>query len=248
VEGDDQKRESPEELAIETAGLTKSFGSRLALRGVDLEVRKGEFLVILGTNGAGKTTLLKILATLLRPTAGKVRVAGFDLTERAKEVRRAIGVVSHQTYLYDDFTAHENLQFYGRMYGVPNLEERAQEVFTRVGLKGRLHDRVGTYSRGMQQRLAIARAMLHDPPVLLLDEPETGLDQQAGVILREMVEAFGEGGRTTVMTTHSLERTLDLADRVVIIAKGKVAHDEATKGMALESLRDAYCTCTGTTL
>ena len=240
-------REGPRQSwAVEVQNVTKAFGTRFALRGVDLQVGKGEFLALFGSNGAGKTTLLKVLATLLKPTSGSIRIADLDQKENAREIRRHIGVVSHQTFLYDDFTAYENLKFYGKMYAVPNIEERIPEAFMNVGLpKSRLHDRVGTYSRGMQQRLAIARAVLHNPAIVLLDEPETGLDQQAGAMLREMVSTFREGGRTTVMATHSLERGLEMGDHVVILAKGKVAYEESTRDLTLNSLREAYYYHTG---
>lgn len=236
----------PESWAIETCNITKSFGTRYALRGVDLKARKGEFLALFGSNGAGKTTLIKILATILKPTSGNLRIAGLDQKDKAKDIRRNIGVVSHQTYLYDNFTAHENLKFYGRMYNVPDLQGRIHDVFAEVGLpKSRLHDRVGTYSRGMQQRLAIARAVLHRPTILLLDEPETGLDQQAGDMLREMVDTFREGGRTTVMATHSLERGLEMGDHVMILDKGRIAYEERTQGLSLNSLQETYYHYTG---
>ena len=211
--------------------------------------KEGEFLALFGGNGAGKTTFLKILATLLKPSSGTIKIAGLDQKNSAKEIRRSIGVVSHQTFLYDDFTAYENLKFYGKMYRLSDLDKRIMEVFLQVGLsKSRIHDRVGTYSRGMQQRLAIARAVLHNPAIVLLDEPETGLDQQAGAMLREMVDTFREGRRTTVMATHSLERGLEMGDHVVILAKGKVAYEESTRGLSLNSLQEAYYQYTGSGL
>ena len=149
--------------AVEVKSLTKSFGSRLALKGVDLVVGEGEFLTILGPNGAGKTTLLQILATVSRASSGKIRIGGLEVGKESTEIRRRIGYVSHQTLLFDDLTAYENLKFYGRMYDVPDLDRRIHSLAEKMELSSRLHQLVRTLSRGMQQRLSIVRALLHDP-------------------------------------------------------------------------------------
>ena len=164
---------------IEVSQLTKSFGPRHALAGVDLHVAPGECVVLCGPNGAGKTTLLRILATLARPTSGDVRIAGLDPAKAGADVRRQIGFLSHRTLLYDDLTAEQNLAFYARMYAIPDAQARIDDLLERVGLTARRHDLVRTYSRGMQQRLAVARAVLHRPALVLLDEPYTGLDPLA---------------------------------------------------------------------
>lgn len=235
----------PTAWAIEVRGLTKSFGDRLALNGVELKVKRGEALSVFGPNGAGKTTLIKVLATLLKPTTGIVRVAGLDLQKSSMEIRRKIGVISHQTFLYDELTALENLKFYGKMYDVPNLEERIHEVITKVGLASRLHQQVRTLSRGMQQRLTIARAVLHNPPIMLLDEPETGLDENAHAMLNEMLSAFDGGQRTVIMTTHSLERGFEMGDRVAILVEGKIAYEESKRCLDVVTLRECYYRYTG---
>jgi len=205
-------------------GITKAFGTFWALRGVNLTLHRGEFLTIFGPNGAGKTTLLRILATLSKPTGGTVWVAGHDAASAGEEIRQRLGVISHQTFLYDDLTATENLIFYGRMYNVPHLPERIQGLLDQVGLSGRAHDPVRTFSRGMQQRLTIARALLHDPDVLLLDEPDTGLDQQAAAMLRDLILSGRSGGRSAIITTHNLARGLELADRIALLVKGKIVY------------------------
>src|SRR5574342_1006577 len=163
--------------------LVKRFGLKPVLRGMDFEVQPGEFVALLGPNGAGKTTFLRILASLSRPTLGEVSIAGYHLPTQAAQVRARLGVVSHLPLLYGDLTAEENLRFYGRMYGITNQEARITEVLEMVGLANRRRDLVRTFSRGMQQRLAIGRAILHDPEVVLFDEPHTGLDQDASNML-----------------------------------------------------------------
>jgi heme exporter protein A len=225
---------------IEVRGLVKSFGSKVALEGVDLDVAEGEFLTLVGPNGAGKTTLIRILATLTRPTGGSVRVAGYDLAGQGAEIRRRIGLASHQTLLYGDLSAEENLRFYGRMYEVPDLEERITTLLQRVDLDRRRHDLVRTFSRGMQQRLSLARALLHDPAILLLDEPYTGLDQQAVEVLREVLVALVGRSRTVLMTTHNLERGLELCDRAAILVNGRIVHQADKCDLDIASFREAY--------
>lgn len=237
------KRESSAVPAIQIHGLTKHFGDFQALRGIDLEVKHGESLVIFGPNGAGKTTLIKILATILNPSSGSVTIDGLGLKDKAEEVRRRIGVITHQTFLYGNLTARENLEFYGRMYDVPALRERILEVAALVEMTARLDDRVSTLSRGMQQRISIARAMLHRPAVMLLDEPETGLDQQAMSMLW-LVLRSGEGDHTIILTTHNLERGLELGERVLIMARGKIAYECPVRGLSLDGLKEAYEQCT----
>ena len=161
---------------IRVKKLVKRFGLKTVLRGVDFQAHPGEFVVLLGPNGAGKTTFLRILASLSRPSLGEVSVAGFSLPGQSAAVRRRLGVVSHMPLLYDDLTAEENLQFYGRMYNISSIQARIAEVLELVGLSSRRKDMVRTFSRGMQQRLAIGRAVLHNPDVMLFDEPYTGLD------------------------------------------------------------------------
>ncbi|MBI2868460.1 MAG: heme ABC exporter ATP-binding protein CcmA [Chloroflexi bacterium] len=231
--------------AVEARAVTKSFGARSVLRGVDLSVRPGESLVIFGPNGAGKTTLLKILATVMNPTSGAVLVNGRDVRKEPERCRQQIGVVSHQTFLYGNLTGRENLEFYCRMYDVPRAAERVREVAEMVQMSPRLHDRVYTLSRGMQQRLSIARALLHRPPIMLLDEPETGLDQQALGVLWQTLQAGGEGRRTIILTSHSLERGLELGQRLVILFRGRVAYEAACRSLDLTGLRETYQYCTG---
>ena len=164
----------------------------------------------------------------------------FVVTDAASELRRFIGIVSHKTLLYSDLTADQNLHFYARLYDVPDAADRIETILNQVGLWGRQHDPVRTYSRGMQQRLAIARAILHNPPILLLDEPDTGLDQHASDMLGSLLSAVGISQRTILMTTHNLERGLSLGNRMVILAKGRIAYDVRREDISLDQVRAQY--------
>jgi len=225
---------------IEIKGLTKSFGNHIALRGIDLEVRQGESVVIFGPNGAGKSTLIKVLATIMNPSSGRVLVDCLNLKNNAEEIRRRIGVVTHQTFLYGNLSAYENLEFYSRMYDVSRRKERIHKVVAMVGMTSRLHDRVDALSRGMQQRLSIARSLLHKPVIMLLDEPETGLDQQAISMLWKALETEGEGKRTIILTTHNLERGFELGERLLILNKGKVVYEGSRQVLDLVGLKEVY--------
>jgi heme exporter protein A len=207
---------------------------------MDFRVESGEFVALLGPNGAGKTTFLRILASLSRQTFGEVRVAGYRLPGQAAAVRSQLGVVSHQPLLYGDLTAEENLRFYGRMYAVPSLENRIDEVLEMIGLTLRRRDLVRTFSRGMQQRLAIGRAVLHDPEVMLFDEPHTGLDQDACSMLDTVLSQVAARGRTVVMTSHDLARAADLASRFDVLSRGSIQASVARKDLPKDGLLKFY--------
>ena len=209
---------------IEVEGLNKTFGRRDVLRDVSFSVERGGFLSIMGPNGAGKTTTLRVLATLLTPTSGKVRIAGLDPLDDPMPVRRVIGLISHSPLLYLDLTAYENMRFYADMYGqVPERERRIGELLDRVELSHRRYDQVRTFSKGMLQRLAIARALLHRPRVLLLDEPYSGLDPHAVDILDGLLEEI-RAEHTFVMVSHSIPKSLQLSTQVLIMDAGRVVY------------------------
>jgi heme exporter protein A len=225
---------------VHLQGVTKRFGKVLALRGVDLQLERGRCLGIFGPNGAGKTTLLKIMAMLTRPSTGTVSIAGYDAAQEAEKIRPLLGVLSHRTFLYGHLTALENLQFYGRMFRVKHLDERVHEVLQAVGLEIHARQLVRTYSRGMQQRLAIARAILHHPILLLLDEPYTGLDQHAAIHLQELLQQLHEAERTIVMSTHNLQRGLELCDDIAIQCRGKIVHRCPASGLDIRTFEQLY--------
>jgi heme ABC exporter ATP-binding subunit CcmA/heme exporter protein CcmB len=207
---------------LEAGGLVRRYGQTYALRGVDLTVGSGERVALLGPNGAGKTTLIRVLATALRPAAGTLLVGGLDAARDAARARRLIGLVGHQTYLYADMTVRENLRFYGQLYSVQPLESRIDAVLDAVHLEGRADDLVRTLSRGLQQRASLARAILHRPSLLLLDEPETGLDDAAQRDLGHLLTAWARDGGAVVVATHRLEWAQPLADRAVVLEAGRV--------------------------
>ena len=241
----DDKAGSSFTWAIEVQGLTKSFGNYQALKGIDLKVKKGERLVIFGPNGAGKTTLIKLLSTLSKPSAGRIRLDGIDIHDDPVQVRRKISVVSHETFLYDSLTLYENLKFYGRMYDVPDLEYRISEVASQMQLESRLYDRVGTLSRGLQQRASIARAVIQNPSIMLLDEPEVGLDPHGVIMMRDVLDILDHPDRTVVMTTHNLGQGLDLSNQVVIISKGKLVYEACKNEIETENFQGIYDHYTG---
>ncbi len=210
---------------IQVRGLNKSFGPHTALAGVDLAIDPGEFVALMGPNGAGKTTLLRILATIARPTSGSVRIAGLEPAKRGEDVRRLIGFLSHKTLLYEDLTAEQNLRFYAKMYDIADGPTRTSHLLERVGLSSRRGDLVGTFSRGMQQRLSLARALIHRPQLLLMDEPYTGLDPNATQFLTDLLADLAGDGCTVLLTTHDLERGLASGQRVVILVRGRIVHD-----------------------
>ena len=220
--------------------LVKRFGMKTVLRGLDFEARQGEFVAILGPNGAGKTTFLRILASLSRPNLGEVRISGYRLPNQSAEVRQRLGVVSHMPLLYPDLSAEENLQFYGRMYNVSQLDARVTEVLNLVGLTQRRRDLVRTFSRGMQQRLAIGRAVLHYPDVMLFDEPYTGLDQDASEMLDDVLKNVAARGRTVVMTSHDLARAEELATRFDVLSRGTITASTSRAGLGSGNLLNFY--------
>ena len=221
---------------ITVSELQKFFGPVRALRGIDFEIKPGEYAALLGVNGAGKTTLIRILSTLTKPSSGNATIAGFDIRKNPNPIREQIGVMSHSTFLYGDLSAEENLHFYGKMYGVSQLPPRIDELLERVNLDARRHDLARTFSRGMQQRLSLARAILHRPQVLLLDEPFTGLDVNATALVTELLQQFITKGITVLLTTHDIDYALQHAQRVLVLRDGLIAAASATTQISREQI------------
>lgn len=225
--------------AIETKKLTKVFGDRKALDKVSIEVSEGAFLSIFGPNGAGKTTLVRTLATLSRATSGTALVAGFDAKEEPDKVREHIGLISHNPMLYPDLTAMENLMFTAQLYGVVNAEERVRELLRAVELDHRRFDVVRTFSRGMTQRLSIARALMNDPDVVFLDEPYAGLDPHAVEIFDGLIEQLRDG-RTFIMVSHDLQKGFDVCTHALVLARGRVVSYAPKEDIDFEQFRQLY--------
>jgi heme exporter protein A len=211
------------ETVVDAKGLVREYGAVVAVDGIDLELRRGEFLTVFGPNGAGKSSLLKMLGGAMRATSGTVAIGGVPLDFSDGEWRRRVGMVSHQGFLYQQLTAEENLRFYGRLFGLDDLDRRIRARLERVGLLDRAHFAVRKLSHGMRQRLALARALLHDPELVLLDEPYTGLDPAAAAVLRGVLQELRADQRTVVMVTHNLSEGLALATRVAIQVRGRFA-------------------------
>jgi len=218
------------EPAIQVTNIHKSFGVVQALRGISFSLHAGDFLTIFGPNGAGKTTLIKILAGLTRATGGTATVAGFDVSDGDPRLRREIGVIAHASSLYADLSALENLVFYAKMYGLDDPEDRATLVIKEVG----------TFSRGMQQRISIARAVIHDPSILFLDEPFTGLDPHGSKVLKQYLHSLHTKKRTLIMTTHDLNCGLEMGDKVAVQVKGRFALFENSDNLDKPAFEELY--------
>jgi len=225
---------------IAIQGLVRRFGQQYALRGIDLEIGDGEAVTILGPNGAGKTTLLRILASLLKATEGAVWIGGRLWDGSDIELRRHIGYLSDRPLIYHHLTVCENLLFHGRLFDVPKLSQRVDELLELVGLTARRNHPASTLSRGMRQRLSLARSVIHEPTLLLLDEPYTGLDQQAVEMLRTLLESVHARTRSVITATHNLEQGLELCDRVVVLLEGRVAYQGQRTDLGPEALRVLY--------
>jgi heme exporter protein A len=225
---------------IEIKKLTKQADNKLILRGVDLSINQGETVAILGPNGAGKSTLLKVLATLIKPTSGHVKINGLDLKKDHIEVKKIFGYLPHSSLLYDHYTPLENLIFFGELYGVKDVEDKAKELVKEVGLSFFINEPVKNFSRGMIQRIAIARAIIHDPKIMLLDEPHTGLDQGAISILNNVVLSMKDKGCTTLMVTHDFKQAAEICDRIIIVKNGKIADDFTINNKSLSLVSEKY--------
>lgn len=230
---------------IVARGLTKAIGSKKILNGVDMEIAPGEFVTCFGPNGAGKSTTLKILAMLSKPSGGQVLIDGQDVRENGSTLRRKIGMISHNSFLYDNLTARENLEFYGRMYEVPDLKKRIIQLLDKVGLSFAIGDPVHRFSRGMQQRLSIARALVHNPPILLMDEPYTGLDEMAKGVLNEILSQLAQSKHTVFLITHDFDQGLGQSDQALILVGGRIAYTCNPRSLQREEFRRRYLELVG---
>lgn len=231
---------------VSARDLTKSFGYRTVLHGLTLDVPAGQALALMGPNGSGKSTLLRLICGLTRPDKGTITVGGWSIPREADRVRAHLGLVAHRPLIYEGLTARENLRFYGKLHGLsgPALDTRIREMLDRVGLGKRGDDLVRGFSRGMMQRLSIARAVLHKPDILLLDEPFTGLDPAAKQMLSALIRDVRAQGGTLVMTSHEPADSVALADRAVILVGGTLVYDKPTVELTSERLAADYAAAT----
>lgn len=211
---------------ITVKNISKSYGGIIALKNIDLDIIKGEFVVVLGPNGAGKSTLLKVISTILRPSSGKILI---DNKDNLEELRKLIGFLSHESYLYENLSALENLKFYAELYDISNPSEKARDLINKVKLDSRADDLISNYSKGMKQRISLCRALLHDPEILLLDEPYSGLDLLAVSIINELLNNLHSSGKTILMSTHSYEESINLGQRTLVLANGELKLDTSDK-------------------
>lgn len=225
-------------LAVEVAGVSRTFGRRRAVDGVDLALEPGDCLAIFGPNGAGKTTLLRVIAGLLRPTKGSVHVEGHSVHDAT--VRRHIGLISHQSMLYRALTARENVEFAARLYGIPDPANAAKRALERMRILDRRDAPVRSLSRGLQQRVSIARAIVHEPSVVLLDEPYTGLDAAGAVALTEMLQVLRAADAALILVTHNLDEGLAVASRAAVMLAGKVVRIDESHDLNLQDYQAMY--------
>jgi ABC-2 type transport system ATP-binding protein len=219
---------TPMEATIITAGLTKQFGETVAVADLTVRVQAGEIFGFLGPNGAGKTTTIRMLAALIAPTAGTAQVAGYTLGKDDKQIRRTVGILTESPGLYDQLSAERNLSFFARLYEVEDVPRQVEHYLQMLGLWERRQEAVGTFSKGMRQKLAIARALLHEPEVVFLDEPTSGLDPEAARLVRDFISSLKREGRTIVITTHNLDEADRLCDRIAVFQTHLIALDTPT--------------------
>jgi heme exporter protein A len=226
--------------AIDARAVVKNYGETAALRGIDLSLPPGGVTVLLGSNGAGKSTLLRILAMLTQADSGSVSIYGVDIARNGPAARGLTGSVLHSPMLYADMTVRENLMFFASLFRLQNTDELIAGTSERVGIESNLDDRVRTLSHGFQKRVALARALMHDPQLLLLDEPESGLDSQSVARLDDVIDEYRKAGRTVLMTTHIVEHGLEIADRAVVLSGGAVGFESSSPGQDRADILATY--------
>jgi heme exporter protein A len=221
---------------VRTTGLTLQLDTRTILRSIDLTIRPGEFVAILGANGAGKSTLLRIISTIIRPSSGTLELFGQAVTRESAHLRSRIGLIAHQSMLYRELSARENLLFFARLHNVPSPVTRVDNLLQVMGLAHRSTDAIKTFSRGMVQRVAVARALLHDPDLLLADEPFDGLDAPSAESTGQLLTHLHGAGKTILLVNHDIASSLSLARRVIVLRQGSIVLDTSSAGLTVQSI------------
>ena len=211
---------------INVQGLNKAYGRNKIFQNLDLSINYGEVCALIGINGSGKTTLLKILSTLTKPDSGSLSISGLTSRKNGEDIRKLVGLVTHNHLLYNQLTGYENLKFVGKLYRVQNIDEKIKELSSLLKLDKVLDKQIGYLSHGFQKRVSIARALIHNPLLLLLDEPESNLDHLSKTVLFEMIKRFKESGKTILVTTHNIEAIVNIADRILLVSKNKISLDQ----------------------
>ena len=211
---------------IKIQGLNKAYGRNKIFQNLDLIINYGEICALIGINGSGKTTLLKILSTLIKPDSGSLSISGFTASKEGEDIRKLIGLVTHNHLLYNQLTGYENLKFVGKLYGLQHIDEKIKELSSLLKLDKVLDKRIGYLSHGLQKRISIARALIHNPSLLLLDEPESNLDHLSKTVLFEMIKTFKESGKTILIATHNIENIVNIADRILLVSKNNISVDQ----------------------
>ena len=231
---------SDNNLSVRVDGLSKSFGFLRVLDNLELTLRKGEFATFFGPNGAGKTTFIKILSTLLKPDSGEVYVKGFNLKKEVHEIRKTVGLISHEHFLYHNLTVYENMRFFGELYGINDLPETVSLKLKKLGAYSKRDELVRNLSNGMKQRVSIARAVLHGPEILLFDEPFVGLDYEGISLLMDLLQEYKEENKTVIITTHDLGLGLKNCDTVYVLDRGIIKYKNPAEGMTINDFENEY--------
>ena len=231
---------SDNNLGVRVDGLSKSFGFLRVLDNLEFKLREGEFATFFGPNGAGKTTFIKILSTLLKPDSGEVYVNGFNLKKEVREIRKSVGLISHEHFLYHNLTVYENMMFFGELYGINNLPETVSLKLKKLGVYSKKDELVRNLSNGMKQRVSIARAVLHGPEILLFDEPFVGLDYEGVSLLMDLLKESKESSKTVIITTHDLGLGLKHCDTVYILDRGIIKYKNPADGMTINDFENEY--------
>ena len=217
---------STKDPIIKVQGLAKAYGRNKIFRNLDLIINHGEICALIGSNGSGKTTLLKILSMLTKPDSGSFSFSGLPASKNGENIRKLIGLVTHDHLLYNQLTSYENLKFTGKLHDIKNIDSKIKELSSLLKLDSVLDKRIGYLSHGFQKRVSIARALIHNPLLLLLDEPESNLDYLSKTILFDMIKTFKDSGKTILIATHNIENVANVADRILLVSNNRISLDQ----------------------